>query len=183
MRRRALRRRRRRQFARISSNALGGVGAGAFGIAGHAARRCSIASPSISIRSICAAARPSSISTLLDLGSDPRVGINSVNVVLPSLDAANTAATRLAKLPEALSTATLQNFVPGDQVSRAGTGHTPRRSSARPARRPYHGRGSARPGRPAGRTPMKTLSALRSGPAATPGRFARMASTSSPPRS
>jgi hopanoid biosynthesis associated RND transporter like protein HpnN len=56
-----------------------------------------------------------SISTLLDLGSDPRVGINSVNVVLPSLDAANTAATRLAKLPEALSTATLQNFVPGDQ--------------------------------------------------------------------
>ncbi len=55
------------------------------------------------------------ISTLLDLGSDPRVGINSANVVLPSLDAANTAAARLAKLPEALSATTLQNFVPGDQ--------------------------------------------------------------------
>jgi hopanoid biosynthesis associated RND transporter like protein HpnN len=56
-----------------------------------------------------------SISTLLDLGNDPRVGINSANVVLASLDDANTAAGRLAKLPEALSTTTLQNFVPGDQ--------------------------------------------------------------------
>ncbi|HEX5213396.1 MAG TPA: MMPL family transporter [Pseudolabrys sp.] len=56
-----------------------------------------------------------SISTLLDLGNDPRVGINSANVVLASLDAANTAAGRLAKLPEALSATTLQNFVPGDQ--------------------------------------------------------------------
>ena len=56
-----------------------------------------------------------SIATLLDLGNDPRVGINSVNVVLPSLDAANAAAARLAKLPQALSATTLQNFVPGDQ--------------------------------------------------------------------
>ena len=56
-----------------------------------------------------------SISTLLDLGSDPRVGINSADVVLPSLDSANAAAARLAKLPEALSASTLQNFVPGDQ--------------------------------------------------------------------
>jgi uncharacterized protein len=56
-----------------------------------------------------------SISTLIDLGSDPRVGINSVNVVLPSLDAANSAAAGLAKLPQALSAVTLQNFVPGDQ--------------------------------------------------------------------
>ncbi len=56
-----------------------------------------------------------SISTLLDLGVDPRVGINSVNVVLPSLDAANAAAGQLAKLPEALSATTLQNFVPQDQ--------------------------------------------------------------------
>jgi uncharacterized protein len=62
-----------------------------------------------------------SISTLLDLGTDPRVGINSVNVVLPSLDAANTASARFAKLPEVLSTSTLQNFVPGDQDKKLAT--------------------------------------------------------------
>jgi hopanoid biosynthesis associated RND transporter like protein HpnN len=56
-----------------------------------------------------------SISTLLDLGGDSRVGINSINVVMPSLDAANTAAARLAKLPEVLQADTLQNYLPQDQ--------------------------------------------------------------------
>jgi hopanoid biosynthesis associated RND transporter like protein HpnN len=56
-----------------------------------------------------------SVSTLLDLGGDPQVGINSVNVVMPSLAAAIAAAGRLDKLPEVVSTMTLQSFVPQDQ--------------------------------------------------------------------
>ncbi len=56
-----------------------------------------------------------SISTLLDLGGDSRIGINSINVVTPSLDAANTAAARLGKLPQVSGERTLQAFVPQDQ--------------------------------------------------------------------
>jgi|SRR6185369_8626361 len=56
-----------------------------------------------------------SISTLLDLGNDPRAGINSVNVIVPSLDLAAPAAERLRKLPEVQQTTTLLNFVPQDQ--------------------------------------------------------------------
>jgi hopanoid biosynthesis associated RND transporter like protein HpnN len=61
-----------------------------------------------------------SISTLLDLGADPRVGINSINVVTPSLDAANAAAARLDKLPQVSSATTLQYFVPQDQKKKLG---------------------------------------------------------------
>jgi len=56
-----------------------------------------------------------SISTLLDLGGEPRVGVNSVNVVTRSLDEAATTAERLAKLPQVKQTMTLLNFVPADQ--------------------------------------------------------------------
>jgi len=56
-----------------------------------------------------------SISTLLDLGGDPRLGINSINVILPTLDAANNAGARLQKLPQVLDTRTLQDFLPQDQ--------------------------------------------------------------------
>ena len=38
-----------------------------------------------------------SISTLLELGGDPRVGINSANIVTPSLDDASAAAEKLRK--------------------------------------------------------------------------------------
>ena len=38
-----------------------------------------------------------SISTLLDLGGDPQVGINSINVVMPSLDQAASAGRAIAK--------------------------------------------------------------------------------------
>jgi uncharacterized protein len=64
-----------------------------------------------------------SISTLLDLGNDPRIGFNSVDVVTPSLDAANAAAAGLAKLPQVLSTTTLQNFVPQDQDKKLAAIH------------------------------------------------------------
>ena len=56
-----------------------------------------------------------SISTLLDLGGDPRVGINSINVVMPTFDEANAAAARLMKLPEVLQADTMQNYMPEDQ--------------------------------------------------------------------
>ena len=56
-----------------------------------------------------------SISTLLDLGNDPRVGINSVNVITPSLSDASAAADQLRKLPEVLQATTLLSFVPQDQ--------------------------------------------------------------------
>ena len=56
-----------------------------------------------------------SISTLLDLGNDPRVGINSVNIITPSLDDASAAADQLRKLPQVLQATTLLSFVPQDQ--------------------------------------------------------------------
>ena len=56
-----------------------------------------------------------SISTLLDLGGNPQVGINSVDVVMPSLDEATKAANRLQKLSEVRQVITLASFVPPDQ--------------------------------------------------------------------
>ncbi len=61
-----------------------------------------------------------SISTLLDLGGDPQVGINSINVVLPSLDQAESAADRLRKLPQVLHAITLSSFIPDDQDKKLG---------------------------------------------------------------
>ena len=60
-------------------------------------------------------AETESISTLLDLGGDPRAGINSVNVVTSSLDEASKAAEQLRKLPQVLQARTLLSFVPQDQ--------------------------------------------------------------------
>jgi hopanoid biosynthesis associated RND transporter like protein HpnN len=56
-----------------------------------------------------------SISTLLELGGDPRAGVNSVNIIFPSLDEAAAAAEKLQKLPEVSQVSTLLNFVPQDQ--------------------------------------------------------------------
>ncbi len=55
------------------------------------------------------------VSTLRDLGQDPRLGVNSVNVVAPSLDAAAAAAEHLRKLPEVARVTTLLTFLPSDQ--------------------------------------------------------------------
>ena len=55
------------------------------------------------------------ISTILELGDDPRAGISAVNVVAKSLDEAASVAERLQKLPEVSQTQTLLNFVPQDQ--------------------------------------------------------------------
>src|SRR6476646_6553828 len=56
-----------------------------------------------------------SIATLLDLGDDPRVGINSINLVMPTREEAAKAAERLSKLPQVAQTLTLASFVPQDQ--------------------------------------------------------------------
>lgn len=55
------------------------------------------------------------ISTLLDLGGDPRVGIHSINMVTSSLDEATAAAERLRNVPQVLQVTTLLSFVPQDQ--------------------------------------------------------------------
>jgi hopanoid biosynthesis associated RND transporter like protein HpnN len=55
------------------------------------------------------------VSTLLDVESDPAVGINSLNVVVPSLSDAPTASADLQKMPEVGRTMTLATFVPQDQ--------------------------------------------------------------------
>jgi uncharacterized protein len=56
-----------------------------------------------------------SVSTFLDLRSDPSLGANAINVVEPTLADARVAAERLSKLPEVAQTRTLYSFVPGDQ--------------------------------------------------------------------
>ncbi|HZP75974.1 MAG TPA: MMPL family transporter [Pseudolabrys sp.] len=56
-----------------------------------------------------------SIATLLDLKDDPRVGINSINVITPSLAEAKTAAERLQKMPQVARAMTLEDFIPTEQ--------------------------------------------------------------------
>ncbi|MFY9600076.1 MAG: MMPL family transporter [Pseudolabrys sp.] len=61
-----------------------------------------------------------SISTLLELGGDPRAGINSVNVVTSSLDEVSAASEKLQKLPQVLQATTMLSFVPQDQEKKLG---------------------------------------------------------------
>jgi hypothetical protein len=56
-----------------------------------------------------------SIATLLDLKDDTRVGINSINVIEPSLARTVEVAKKLRALPEVAQVETLENFVPQDQ--------------------------------------------------------------------
>jgi uncharacterized protein len=56
-----------------------------------------------------------SIATYLDLRRDPRAGANSVNVLVPSIGAADRAAERLKALPEVDRVMTIEDFIPADQ--------------------------------------------------------------------
>jgi hypothetical protein len=56
-----------------------------------------------------------SISTLLDLGTNPQAGFSSVNVVVPNLKDAAVAAERLQKVPQVRDVTTLESLVPQDQ--------------------------------------------------------------------
>lgn len=56
-----------------------------------------------------------SVSTLLDLYKEPWTGMNSIEILSPSLDAAQALAARIRELPEVGQTTTLDSFVPEDQ--------------------------------------------------------------------
>jgi hopanoid biosynthesis associated RND transporter like protein HpnN len=56
-----------------------------------------------------------SVSTLLDLLKDPLSGASNIEILAPSLDAADSLAERLRKLPEVAQVVTLQTFIPEDQ--------------------------------------------------------------------
>ena len=56
-----------------------------------------------------------SIATYLELRRDPRVGANSINVLVPSTAAAEDASRRLKALPEVDRVMTIADFVPADQ--------------------------------------------------------------------
>jgi hopanoid biosynthesis associated RND transporter like protein HpnN len=56
-----------------------------------------------------------SVATMMDLLSDPDRTPNSVDVLTPSLKAADELATRLSALPEVARAVTLSSFVPADQ--------------------------------------------------------------------
>lgn len=61
-------------------------------------------------------ANAESISTYLDVRSDPSVGANAVAVLTDSLDSAHSVAQRLSKLPVVETARTLDSFVPEDQA-------------------------------------------------------------------
>jgi len=56
-----------------------------------------------------------SIATYLDLRRDPNTGANAVNVLTPSIAAADAAVRRLKALPEVGQVMTIANFVPAEQ--------------------------------------------------------------------
>jgi hopanoid biosynthesis associated RND transporter like protein HpnN len=58
------------------------------------------------------------MSTLNDIIKDPNETPNTINVLAPSLAAANRLADRLGKLPEVAQTITLSSFVPDDQPAK-----------------------------------------------------------------
>jgi hopanoid biosynthesis associated RND transporter like protein HpnN len=59
-----------------------------------------------------------SVSTFLDVQSDPNVGANAINVIVPTLARADQAAAILRKLPEVARAMTLSNLVPQDQAQK-----------------------------------------------------------------
>jgi hopanoid biosynthesis associated RND transporter like protein HpnN len=59
-----------------------------------------------------------SMATLNDLMRDPDQSPNTIDVLAPSLPAANQQAARLAKLPQVSETITLSSFVPADQPAK-----------------------------------------------------------------
>ena len=68
-----------------------------------------------------------SISTFLDLRSDPNLGANAINVVKPSLKEATAAAVELRKLSQVRRALTLQDLVPQDQDRKVAMIQTLRR--------------------------------------------------------
>lgn len=59
-----------------------------------------------------------SMATLYDLMRNPDTSPDTIDVLMPSLDAANQLATKLNSVPDVGKTTTLQNFVPADQPAK-----------------------------------------------------------------
>jgi hopanoid biosynthesis associated RND transporter like protein HpnN len=59
-----------------------------------------------------------SVSTLYDLMKDPQTSPNTIDVLAPSVDAADKLAARLSKLPEVGQAITLKSFIPDDQEAK-----------------------------------------------------------------
>jgi uncharacterized protein len=64
-----------------------------------------------------------SVSTLLDLAKNPATTPNIIDVLAPSLDAAQPLAAKLAQLPEVDHVATLASFIPSDQPQKLALIH------------------------------------------------------------
>jgi len=56
-----------------------------------------------------------SVSTLFDLMKDPQNSPNTIDILAPSLDAADALQKKLAALPQVAEVLTLKSFIPGDQ--------------------------------------------------------------------
>jgi hypothetical protein len=59
-----------------------------------------------------------SIATYLEISRDPTTNANAIEMLVPSLDAANATADRLSKLPEVSHTMTLSSFIPEQQAEK-----------------------------------------------------------------
>jgi hopanoid biosynthesis associated RND transporter like protein HpnN len=59
-----------------------------------------------------------SVSTLLELMTDPDQSPNTVDIITPSLAAADALAARLGRLPQVSDARTLSSFIPGDQAEK-----------------------------------------------------------------
>jgi hopanoid biosynthesis associated RND transporter like protein HpnN len=60
-------------------------------------------------------AKAPAVATFLELRRSPQIGANAVEIMTPTLEAANALSRRLASLPQIAQTSTLDNLVPGDQ--------------------------------------------------------------------
>jgi hopanoid biosynthesis associated RND transporter like protein HpnN len=59
-----------------------------------------------------------SVSTLFDLMKDPQNSPNTIDILTPSLDAADALQKKLSRLPEVAQVLTLKSFIPGDQPAK-----------------------------------------------------------------
>ena len=59
--------------------------------------------------------RTEAVATYLELARDPQAGVNSIEVLAPSLEQANKRGVILAQLPEVAQVRTLSNFIPDQQ--------------------------------------------------------------------
>ena len=92
------------------------------------------------------------VSTFLELRTDPNLGANAINVVLPNSDDVDKVAERLRKIPEVDKVSSLKDFVPEDQERKLAL----IRGLARQLQTPLNSEDTARPP-----TDAQTVAALQ----------------------